>query len=222
MGRLSEYKANALVAAVLLPVVFVLFAISGAGSGVLPSADPPSSGPLPQREPRPPPESPFPLDPEIHWTWFFGLLVAVTIVSLLILAFLAWRRPRFGPDYHAPLEEDVHEREFNELVHLLGQDRDPNRAIRLIFEAAETKIEHLPKRIYPETPFEWSLRISGSQSHLSEPLNQLCDSYAKSRFGKERSTTHDRDVALQALRRLKHLSNNVVVVETKLPVLPWA
>ncbi len=219
MGQLSKYQDKAIAAAVLVPLVYILFVISGAGSGVIPLAEPREREPRTNREPS---DSPFPLNPEINWTWFFGLLAGTVVFSLLVLAFLTWRRPRFGPDYHAPLEDDPYEREFNELVHLLGQDDDPSRAIRLIFEAAETKIEHLPKRVYPETPFEWSLRVGTEQPHLAAPLNQLCDSYAKSRFGSAPATTYDRDTALQALRQLKHLSNNIVVVVPKLPVLPWA
>lgn len=217
MDRIKPYLGGGAAALFLIPAVYAIFFVSGAGSGVVPLPD--SEG---EREPSEPSDSPFPLNPEINWAWFYGILAGTIVFSLIVLAFLAYRRPRFGPDYHAPVETDPFEREFQELLHLLSQDQDPSRSIRLIFDAAETKINHLPKRVSPETPFEWADRVQRIQPHLSEPLRQLCSSYATARYASDRATPYDRDVALQSLRQLKHLSENIVVPVSPIPVLPWA
>lgn len=216
MDQVRAYIGGGLAALAIVPTLFFLFVLNGASSGVVP---------LPTVEEEPPPSSGpsrFPLNPDINWTLLYGTLLAMVVVALSILAFLAWRRPRFGPDYHAPIATNDSQQTFDEFVARLGQDSNYERAIRLAFEAVENRIEHLPPRVLPETPFEWSQRVGQDHPHLHDPLETLCSHYARARFAPEQTTAQQRDETLTALRQLKHMSDSVVVPRSLVPVLPWA
>lgn len=140
-------------------------------------------------------------------------LAALVLLAVVAGGLLVWlgrhRRAAveeepFGPTFVS--DAGVPEERFDEFIAMLAADRDPARAIRLAFSAAERGVGGLPRRLTTETPFEWSERVVPGRVELAAPLRSLCDRFALTRFAPEAPTLADRDAAIADLVAVNRLA----------------
>jgi hypothetical protein len=144
---------------------------------------------------------------DLPWTWVFGTIATVAVISALAGYLLHRRRPE-------PLVTDagfmvtagfdtMSESGFQQFLHELAADPDLARAVRLGFHAAEQGLGVLPPRKRSETPNEWAARVVGIRPELSPALTSLCDVFARARFGPEPVSHHDRVAVIEQLATLR-------------------
>ncbi len=144
---------------------------------------------------------------DLPWTWVFGTIATVAVISALTGYLLHRRRPE-------PLVTDagfmvtagvdtMSDSGFQQFLRELAADPDPARAVRLGFHAAEQGLGVLPPRKRSETPNEWAARVAGTRPELSAALTSLCDVFARARFGPEPVGHHDRATVIEQLSRLR-------------------
>ncbi len=94
---------------------------------------------------------------------------------------------------------------FSELMTRLAADPDPTRAVRIGFDAAQAGLAGLPPRSADETPFEWEERVAHVHPEAAQPVEVLCDLFARARFAPGVSDENDRTSMMQQLNTIHEM-----------------
>ncbi len=143
--------------------------------------------------------------PDVPWVLVFSIIGVVALVSAATGLFLH-RKSEDAPIVmgRAPGAQ-LQTMAFSELLERLAADPDPTRAVRIGFDAAQAGLGGLPSRSVDETPFEWQDRVSQLRPDAAEPVQLLCDLFARARFAPGVCDETDRATMMEQLNIIHDL-----------------
>lgn len=148
---------------------------------------------------------------EMPWLWLLVGFALLAFLSIGTAIYLHRNRPDDPFDYSQLVSAGKIPRDrFEEFLSMLQADSDPTRAVRLGFAAAESGLGGVPRKRFTETPFEWHERVKTEVSHQAEPIEVICDLFAKARFAPGDSQERDRSRMIDQLRVLNDQSTDAL------------
>lgn len=137
---------------------------------------------------------------DMPWAFIFTTIAVVAAVSAATGLYLHRKSEEAPIVMGGSPGSEIRTVPFAELMERLAADPDPTRAVRVGFDAAQAGLGGLPSRTVDETPFEWEARVSEARPEVSEPVQELCDLFARARFAPGVADEQDRKAMMDQLR----------------------
>ncbi len=144
-------------------------------------------------------------DQSMPWVAIFSVIAVVALVSAATGLFLHRKSEEAPIVMGGSPGSQLKTMAFSELMDRLAADPDPTRAVRIGFDAAQAGLGGLPTRSEDETPFEWEDRVAQALPEAAQPVEVLCDLFARARFAPGASDEADRTLMMEQLNVIHQL-----------------